>query len=102
MAMSRKGSGTGGDSRLTAVDHDMAARCPVLHEWMTEITWDDGKKREVGTLMVVAEGGWWKAWLHDRDGRRSAWLAGVTLHDLFAAVEDALGSNTVAWRPDKR
>lgn len=102
MAMSRSASGTGGDSRGVGCDPQLLAVAPNLHEWLTEVAWDDGKKREVGTLMVVVEGGWWKMWVHDRDGKRSAWLAGATLSDCMAAVEEALATNTVAWRPDRR
>lgn len=102
MAMSRAGSGTGGPDRGTAVDAQLQEACPCLHEWLSETKWDDGKKRETGSLMVVAEGGWWKMWIHDRDGRRSAWLAGGTLQDCLLAVEEGLSANTVAWRPDRR
>lgn len=102
MAMSRQGSGTGGESRAQACDPQMLSQLPTLHEWLVEIMWEDGKKREPGSLMIVAEGGWWKAWIHDRDGKRSAWLAGASIRDVLLAVEEGLVANSVAWRPDRR
>lgn len=102
MAMSRQGSGTGGDAAHKGIDPWLDKAATHLHEWLTELTWEDGKKREPGTVMVVVEGGWWKAWLHDRDGKRSAWLSASTLPLLLGVVDEALATNNVAWRPDRR
>jgi hypothetical protein len=74
---------------------------PAAAEFLTMTRWEDGKRRETGTIMIVCEGGMWKAWLHDRDAHRSAWLSGSTAAEMMEAVEQALLSGCVGWRPDR-
>ncbi len=77
-------------------------RFPATYEFVTTALWDDGKKRETGTVMVLAEGGRWKAWVHDRDGKRSCFVSAPTFPSLFEAVEDVLANGAGDWRSDKR
>ena len=74
---------------------------PAVGEFITLTRWDDGKRRETGTVMVLCEGGKWKAWLHDRDGKQSAWISGDSAGELMEAVEQALLSGCVGWRKDR-
>ncbi len=80
----------------------MAAQAPALTEFLTAMVWEDQKPRETGTVMLVAEGGGWKAWVHDRDAKRSVWLSASTVLDLLVVVEETLISGAGQWRPDKR
>jgi hypothetical protein len=84
------------------VSGPLLAKHPALAEWLTAVAWDDGKPRQVGTLMVLAEGGLWKAWLHDRAQARACWLAAERLDALFAAIEETVASGRGDWRPDKK
>ena len=75
---------------------------PALLEFLTLTKWEDGKKRETGTIMILAEHGLWKLWLHDRDNRRSLWLTGQDVLSGFAAAEKCLAEGIGEWRPDRR
>jgi len=77
-------------------------RFPAMYEFLTATAWDDGKKRVCGTAMVLAEGGRWKAWLHDRDGKRSCFVSAGSFPALFEACEDVLANGGGDWRSDKR
>jgi hypothetical protein len=63
--------------------------------------WEDGKTREVATLMLVAEAGFWKACVNDRANSRSAWFSGLSIGACLSAVEEALSRDATAWRPTK-
>lgn len=75
---------------------------PALCEWLSAVKWDDGKKREAGTAMLVSEGGKWKLWLHDRDAKRSSWVSAAAVPDLLALADKGLTEGALDWRPDKR
>jgi hypothetical protein len=97
---------TGGAGKLSAEEpaaQDMMASrdCPALIAWLTERRWEDGTKRETGTVMVLAEDGVWKAWLHDRDGKRSCWVSSGALFDLLIRVDEMLKTGAGDWRPDR-
>lgn len=103
MAMSRSsGASAAGNKKATVEDPKFKSLYASLHEFLTEHEWDDGKSRKTGTVMILVEDGWWKLWVHDRDGKASAWFTGNCLDDVMSAVEDALDAGSVAWRPDRR
>jgi hypothetical protein len=102
MAMARsKDVGGAARNKLAVVDVKLQTSFPCLHEFLTEIVWEDGKARKTGTMMIVVEDGYWKMWLHDRDGLVSSWTAGTTVDDVMLMAEDALERQTMQWRPDK-
>lgn len=103
MAMSRSTSTTAaGLKGATVADEQLRKAHPKLHEFLTEAVWDDGKPRKTGTVMILVEDGWWKCWLHDRDGKGSAWFTAGTMLDALTAVEMALEAGDVSWRVDRR
>jgi hypothetical protein len=103
MAMSRSsGASAAGNRGVNVDDPKLQGVYPRIHEFLVEREWDDGKARKTGTLMVLVEDGWWKVWVHDRDGRASAWYTGTSFDSAMSAAEEALDAGTVAWRPDKR
>jgi len=75
---------------------------PTVFAFLTQTVWEDGARRKAGTIMLVAEGGMWKAWVHDQDGRRSAWLSGATVAILAQSIEEGLADDTMGWRADRR
>lgn len=85
-----------------AGDESMSLLYPATHEFLAMTVWDDGKPRQTGTVMLLAEEGLWKAWVHDRDAKRSAWISGHTVEALLALLEQGLLGATMAWRTDKR
>lgn len=103
MAMKRMPVSQGGKPVAPpGVDADLKGVAPHVHEFLTEVVWDDGKRRDVGTVMLVLEGGWWKLWAHDRDGKRSAWIAGTSIQEALLELDQQLSEGRVAWRPDRR
>lgn len=90
-----------GKSGLAATDHDLNERCPASHEWLAEQSWEEGKPRKTGTMMIFAEQGRWKACLHDRDQKRTCFVSAATLMALLGAVEDVLANGGGDWRADR-
>ena len=102
MAMMRRDEGAAQPSDKAALDEVLLGWLPSVHEWLTEKSWSDGKKRETTTLMVVVEDGRWKCWVHDRDGKRSAWVTADAWEALWEVLERRLKAEDLEWRKDKR
>lgn len=83
-------------------DESFLVLFPAMVEWLTESKWDDGKKRETGTAMLLAEGGLWKLWMHDRDGKRSCWISAESLTTLIQRADEVAQGGAGEWRLDKR
>jgi hypothetical protein len=83
-------------------DEHLEAMAPALTEWLTACKWDDGKVRKTGTVMLVAESGTWKAWVHDRDAGRSTWLSAGSIVELLQSLERVCGGSPAEWRVDKK
>ena len=73
-----------------------------LCEWLSVSQWEDGSARATGTLMLFAEDGRWKAWLHDRDGSCGAFVSSDGLGSLLQAVNKLVSQPGGDWRPDKK
>lgn len=101
MAMSRSKAAVDGAGPQW-VDEEFMVEYPALAEFMRETVWEDGKVRRTGTLLIVAEGRVIKCSIHDRDGRRSAWITADTVKTLFARCDAALASDGLEWRKDTR
>jgi len=87
---------------LSWSDEYFQVEYPDLFAFMSELVWDDGKARKVGTLTVVAEGKVVKASVHDRDGRRSAWCSAETFAELLKRIDKGLATDSLDWRKDTR
>lgn len=85
-----------------AEDRAFKEQYPTLYDFLTQTAWEDGARRKCGTLMILAEGGRWKGWVHDQDGKRSAWITSGTVADVFGELNAQLEDDTVAWRPDRK
>lgn len=72
---------------------------PALAEYLTCTTYPDGSAREVASLAVTVDDGCVKACLHDRDTRRSLFVAGVSVLDAICSLEIALEGDDADWRP---
>lgn len=75
---------------------------PGVQEFLTLTAWEDGAVRQTGTLMLLAEAGLWKLWIHDRDGRRSVWISGQSVEVVTQKAEDIVQGGPADWRPDKK
>lgn len=77
---------------------EMMRRCPHLHTFLVDTTWDDGEPRETGTVLIFCDGGRVKACLNDRALDRSVFVTGTTLWGLLDALEEGLEHNALEWR----
>jgi len=73
----------------------------AVEEFLTLATWDDGGERKTGTLLLCWSEGRWRGWLHDRETELAAWMSGVTLDELFAALERGIRQDTLEWRSSR-
>lgn len=83
-----------------AEDAELEKSLPWLLAFLTQVWWDKGDPRETGTIMVLAEEGKWKCWVHDRDAERSAWVSADTMLQLFQRVNEGLSGKGLGWRAD--
>jgi len=102
MAMSRPKDNPKEKAGSKVADDVLNGWLPSLHEFLTEIQWEDGKSRKTGTVMILCEDGLWKAWIHDRDNQVSGWWSGESWEGLLEGVNKALGTQTLSWRKDRR
>ena len=71
---------------------------PALVEFLSRTRWLEGDHREKGTILICWAEGRYRAWLHDRDGERSAWLSDPGLDGLLRAVDAGLRNDSLEWR----
>lgn len=102
MAMKRTDEAGPGGLRTSAIDEVLRGWLPDLHDHLSETAWDDGKPRKTSTLMLLTENGRWKAFLHDRDGKKGAWVTGESYEDLLETLNKALETGSLEWRKDTR
>jgi len=75
---------------------------PKLLAHLSDTAWDDGKPRKTSTLLLLVENARWKAFFHDRDGKRGFWLSAESWEWLLEALEAAVDSSSTEWRKDTR
>lgn len=88
-------------SQYAARDVVMEADNPLLFEYLTARTFEDGSERETSTLLIFASEGVWKACLNDRAEQRALWASGASYADAIAALESLLDSGAETWRAYK-
>lgn len=101
MAMSRSKSAAESPAMMWT-DEEFGTEHPALYEFLRETSWEDGKPRKCGTLLVTVDVGVLKCSVHDRDGRRTAWVSSDTFKELMRRVDAALASDSLEWRKDTR
>lgn len=102
MAMKRPNGGEAPTGGQTLRDEVFSGFYPKLFAHLSETAWDDGKPRKSSTLLVMVENGRWKAFFHDRDGKRGFWLSGEAWEWLLESLEAAVDSSSTEWRKDTR
>lgn len=75
---------------------------PKLLAHLSETQWDDGKPRKTSTLLVMVENSRWKAFFHDRDGKRGFWISAESWEWLLEQLEAGVDSSSTEWRKDTR
>jgi len=72
-----------------------------IFAFLTDSKWEDGTRRELGTMMVFFEDGWWKVMINDKALKRLAFVSGDTYADVMLQVEDGLNKDSLDWRRAK-
>ena len=75
---------------------------PSLWAFLADPAFDDGSPRTTGTVMLFCEQGRLKAWVHDREMERTAFLTARCPEDLFAELNDGLETDDMDWRSTVR
>jgi len=96
-----KGFVAGSTMMAAGVFSEVQADVPCLQEFLARQMWEDGTSRERGTLMIVAQDGFWKGWLNDKEGHCQCWVSAETFTDLLHLIEDGLEKDTLPWRLEK-
>lgn len=76
-------------------------KAPAIAEWMCQNCWEDGTARETATFLIFFEDNAFKCWIHDRAAKRSAFVTGRSMQDLFEMVETGLKHDLLVWRRDR-
>jgi hypothetical protein len=97
---SRRARPGSGDVAGSWVPCELSARYPTLVGWLVSATYADGATRTTGTMLITFDAGWFKAWLHDRDGAASAWITAPALTSLLELADRVLCGEEGQWRPD--
>jgi len=80
------------------VDEATVKRYPVLVEFMTQESWEDGSPRELASVLLVREDGRWKAGLLDKAEERTLWVTAEALAGLLEALERRAAKPDADWR----
>lgn len=92
---SPNGHGSHGDPKDAAV-------YTSLWEYLSATKYPDGTERIPSTIVVISEGGRWKACLSDKDNARSCWKSADTLEELMLLLDQAAAINDPTdWRQSK-
>lgn len=102
MGLKRPEPDAAGSVKTSMLDEVFRGWLPDLHDRLCETAWDDGKPRKTDTLLLFVENGRWKAHLHDRDGKRGAFVTGESWEEVLEAVNRAIQLSSLEWRRDTR
>ena len=79
-------------------DQDFAQTYPALSEYLTCAQYPDGTTRQLSTLTVFREDGWWKACLNEKDQGLVLFVAESRFGTLLEALELLLQEDHPPWR----
>lgn len=79
-------------------DDSFREKFPTLVDFLCLGSWEDGSRRQTGTILVFMEDGLWKCCLNDRDGDCYCFLASESFQGLLSSANDNLDRNSCEWR----
>jgi hypothetical protein len=98
MIKRQSASAPSGLGSLAAKDDAFSRRCPLMFEYLTATTFEDGSERQTATLLVFAAEGVWKGCLNDRAEEQALWASASDLQGVLDALEHALETGAPDWR----
>jgi len=79
-------------------DKEFKLQYPALSEYLTCPLYPDGTARQLSTLTVFREDGWWKACLNEKDQGLVLFVAEQGFGTLLEALELLLQEDRPPWR----
>ena len=79
-------------------DSEFKLQYPALSEYLTCPQYPDGSVRQLATLTVFREDGWWKACLNEKDQGLVLFVAESRYGTLLEALELLLQEDHPPWR----
>lgn len=76
-------------------------KMPRLTEYLTRVTYDDGEIRTPSYFTLRNRGASFEVTLYDPDSGGRLPVNGVTLDEVFFALEKLLGAEDAPWQPDR-
>lgn len=83
---------------LPPEDDGFAKKYPQLYEYMTEVTYEDGKSRDTSKVQLIYQEGRIVAALQDVEMKRTLFVSGPSLTRALEALEKAVGLPGADWR----
>lgn len=79
-------------------DKDFSSQYPALHEYLACPQYPDGSARQLATLTVFREDGFWKACLNEKEQGLVLFVAEQRFGSLLEAIELLLQEDHPPWR----
>jgi len=79
-------------------DAEFKSLYPALNEFMTHPTYPDGSPRQLSTLTLFRDDGYWKGCLNEKDQGLVLFVAEQRFNTLFEALELLLQEEQPPWR----
>jgi len=99
----RAGPPTGGGGVVAAPEEDpLSRRFPLVFQFLTRTSYDDGQSRETGSITLFFDAGVVKACLNDKDASLAAFVSGEGLEGLLVSMEEGLAGDRLDWRPARK
>ena len=89
---------------MTAVNlpaDDLAQAYPILWAFLTQDVWEDGNRRELGSLLLFAQDNTLKGMVRDKERGCCLWVSAPGLRLLFETIENGLLNPGAEWRVDR-
>lgn len=74
---------------------------PVLCDYLCQDAWPDGSARDPSIVLVMAEGGMFKACLSVKETDQTLWVSAEDPRNLLTLLEEALQTDRPSWRKRK-
>jgi len=72
-----------------------------LMEFLCSSVWEDGSRRERGSLLITVTGSQWQLKVRDPNSSRYAFYVSSSLEDALLGIDTGLETDQLDWRPEK-
>lgn len=80
-------------------DATFSKQYPTITQFLSDVAWDDGTKREPSSLGVTVRDGLVQLAMNDKDAKQSMYTSAGSLTEALKLMEKALAGGLDAWRP---